>query len=240
LPRTVVAELCHESQGLPQDYNCCIALAQVTEPTARFRPEIAFTFDDPKIDSAAGLSCQETNRRILEVLDKRKVKAVLFVCGKRVDNVDGQRLIASWERAGHDIGNHSYSHRNFNFSGNDNSGPSGVTLSEFEAGTLKNEDLIRGYSHFVRLFRFPFFKEGDTLEKRDGMRSFLRQHDYYRIGRAIVVGISRNVAQFGLRRNRKLSSIIEALIEECSRPMQFVDGNKRVPVVTAPHPPVQV
>lgn len=181
----MVAELCHESQGLPQDYNCCIALAQVTEPTARFRPEIAFTFDDPKIDSAAGLSCQETNRRILEVLDKRKVKAVLFVCGKRVDNVDGQRLIASWERAGHDIGNHSYSHRNFNFSGNDNSGPSGVTLSEFEAGTLKNEDLIRGYSHFVRLFRFPFFKEGDTLEKRDGMRSFLRQHDY-RIGRATV------------------------------------------------------
>jgi peptidoglycan-N-acetylglucosamine deacetylase len=34
-------------------------------------------------------------------------------------------------------------------------------------------------------FAILIFKEGDTLEKRDGMRSFLRQHGY-RIGRATI------------------------------------------------------
>ena len=152
---------------------------------AKFQPEIAFTFDDPKIDGGAGLSWQEINHRILEVLDKRKVKVVLFVCRKRVDSVEGQRLIAEWDLAGHDIGNHSYSHLNFNASGDASSDGTIVTLTNFEADTLKGEALVRDYSHFVRLFRFPFFKEGDTVEKRDGMRSFLRQHGY-RIGRATV------------------------------------------------------
>jgi len=41
------------------------------------------------------------------------------------------------------------------------------------------------YSHLARLFRYPFFQEGDTVEKRDAMRSFLRQHAY-RIGRATI------------------------------------------------------
>src|SRR5262249_32265528 len=39
--------------------------------------------------------------------------------------------------------------------------------------------------HFSRLFRYPYFKEGNTVEKRDGMRSLLREHGY-RIGRATI------------------------------------------------------
>jgi peptidoglycan/xylan/chitin deacetylase (PgdA/CDA1 family) len=149
------------------------------------RPEIAFTFDDPKLDSGAGLSWQQINERILDTLAKRKVKAALFVCGKRVDSDAGQSLIAAWNRAGHTIGNHSYSHLYFNASGGADSGGAKVTLAEFEADALKNEPLIRRYPHFVRLFRYPYFKEGDTTEKRDGMRLFLRQHGY-RIGRATI------------------------------------------------------
>ena len=139
-------------------------------------PEIAFTFDDPKIEGGAGLRWRDVNEGILGALGKPRIKSALFVCGKRVDSPEGQRLVAEWDRAGHDIGNHSYSHLNLNGS---------VTLAEFEADTLKNEPLIRDYAHFVRLFRHPFFKEGDTVEKRDGMRSFLRQHGY-RIGRATI------------------------------------------------------
>ena len=60
-----------------------------------------------------------------------------------------------------------------------------MTLAEFEADALKNEPLIQGYSHFTPLFRYPFFKEGDTSEKRDGMRTFLQAHGY-RMGRATI------------------------------------------------------
>jgi peptidoglycan-N-acetylglucosamine deacetylase len=149
------------------------------------KPEIAFTFDDPTADGGAGLSWQQINERILTALDQRRIKSVLFVCGKRVDNSLGQSLIAAWDRAGHSIGNHSYSHRDFNSGNYTAPNGSNVTLAEFEADALKNEPLILSYAHFTRLFRYPYFKEGDTVEKRDGMRSFLRQHGY-RIGRATI------------------------------------------------------
>ena len=146
-------------------------------------PEIAFTFDDPKLDSAGGLTWQEINQRMFRALDKRGIKATLFVCGKRVDQPEGAHLIAQWDQAGHVIANHSYAHLYFNASGSGSD--ANVTLAEFEADALKNEPLIRSYSNFIRLFRFPFFKEGDTVEKRNGMRSFLKQHGY-RIGRATI------------------------------------------------------
>ncbi|HEX4486761.1 MAG TPA: polysaccharide deacetylase family protein [Terriglobales bacterium] len=138
--------------------------------------EIAFTFDDPKTDTVANLPCQEINQRMLATLDKRKLKAVLYVVGKRIDSPEGKQIVSSWDRAGHDIGNHSYSH--FNFNGD-------TTLAEFEADFTRNEPLIRDYEHFVPLFRFPFFKEGNTAGKRDGMRAFLKQHGY-RSGRATI------------------------------------------------------
>lgn len=147
-------------------------------------PEIAFTFDDPKTDSDAGLTWREINDRMLSTLTKQNVKAILFVCGKRVDRATGGNLISDWDRAGHLLGNHSYSHLNFNES-SDVSHADGVTLAQFESDALNNEPLIRGYRNFRRMFRYPFFKEGDTAEKRDGMRSFLQERGY-RIGRATI------------------------------------------------------
>lgn len=145
-------------------------------------PEIALTFDDPTTDGGANLSWHDVNQRILATLAGHNLKSILFVCGKRVDRKAGQELIAAWDRAGHLVGNHSYSHLYFNAS--TDSGAT-VTLDEFEQDALKNEPIIREYQHFVRLFRYPFFKEGDTIEKRDGMRAFLREHGY-RIGRATI------------------------------------------------------
>jgi peptidoglycan-N-acetylglucosamine deacetylase len=149
-------------------------------------PELAFTFDDPCAHGAAGLTWQQLNERILAALAKHKVRSVLFVCGKRVNDDAGRQLVATWDRAGHLIANHSYSHFNFNESTNtDSDEDKKVTLSEFEADALRNEPIIRDCRHFTRLFRYPFFKEGDTVEKRDGMRSFLQEHGY-RIGRATI------------------------------------------------------
>jgi peptidoglycan/xylan/chitin deacetylase (PgdA/CDA1 family) len=113
---------------------------------------------------------------MLDTLEKRKIKSVLFVTGQRIDSSEGKQLVSAWDLAGHDIANHSYSH--FYFNGD-------VTLSDFEADFTRNEPLIRDYPHFVRLFRFPYFKEGNTVEKRDGMRSFLKAHSY-RSGRATI------------------------------------------------------
>ncbi|WP_187148912.1 polysaccharide deacetylase family protein [Candidatus Korobacter versatilis] len=153
---------------------CAAAGDAFAEERAR---QIAFTFDDPKTDSGPGLTWQQVNDNLLAALDKANVKAALFVTGMRVDSEDGRKLVAKWNDAGHLIGSHSYSHLFFD--------SKKVTLAGFEADLLKNEPLVERYSQFQKLFRFPFFKEGNTKEKRDGMRAFLKEHGY-RIGRATV------------------------------------------------------
>jgi peptidoglycan/xylan/chitin deacetylase (PgdA/CDA1 family) len=143
--------------------------------TAQARPEIAITFDDPKTERGANLRWQDLNDRVLGALSRHKIKSILFVCGMRVDSGAGNELIAAWDRRGHLIGNHTYSHLNFDT----------VKLADFETDVLKNEPLVTSRANFARLFRYPFFKEGDTAGKRDGMRSFLRERGY-RIGRATI------------------------------------------------------
>ena len=147
-------------------------------------PEIAFTFDDPTNDGGVNLKWQEVNERMLAALSAHNIKSILFVVGKRVDSDSGRQLITAWDRAGHLIGNHSYSHLNFNRS-TDADGYRKVSLADFEADALRNESLILSYRNFARLFRYPYFKEGETVEKRDGMRMFLQDHGY-RIGRATI------------------------------------------------------
>src|SRR5215831_6366966 len=120
-------------------------------------PEIAFTFDDPKTQHGANLRWQEVNERILGALRRHRIRSILFVCGMRIDNDSGRDLIAEWDRNGHLIGNHSYSHLSFNRE----------SLADFEADALRNEPLVVPYKNFTRLFRYPFFKEGSTPEKRD-------------------------------------------------------------------------
>jgi peptidoglycan-N-acetylglucosamine deacetylase len=141
------------------------------------KPQIAITMDDPQVKPAYGLSAVEVNRRILDALEKHKIKAGLFVCGMRVDSQDGKQLLSTWNDAGHMLGNHSYSHLFLH--------SQKVTLAAYCDDIAKGEALISGYSQFQKRFRYPFFKEGDTAEKRDGVRKFLADRGY-RHGRATI------------------------------------------------------
>ena len=158
---------------------CAAALASATIASAgkQSAPELAITMDDPKPDTMVGMTGEEINRRILDALDRAKLKAALFVTGMRIDKPEGRPLIAAWDAAGHVIGNHTYSHRNFC--------SEKVSYNDFSADFLKNEPLIRDYHHFTRIFRFPFLKEGDTADKRDRFRDLLRQKGY-RVGHVTV------------------------------------------------------
>lgn len=140
-------------------------------------PQIAITMDDPRVEDMPGMAATEMNARILEHLSDAKIRAALFVCGTRVDNDAGRKLLASWNDAGHVLGNHTYSHKFF---------PSKkLTLADFEADSARGEQVVTSYSRFRRMFRFPFFKEGDTVEKRDGMREWLKKNGYSQ-GRATI------------------------------------------------------
>ena len=138
---------------------------------AKKQPRMAVTMDDFDWNKSIKLTPDERNEAILGHLRAQgNLKATLFVAGKFADNEKGKSLLGAWDRAGHTIANHSYSHKYFN------SGK--VTTEEFTADILKCEAVLAGFSRYEKRFRFPFLKEGETAIKRDAVRSFLKQHGY--------------------------------------------------------------
>ncbi len=133
--------------------------------------EVAITMDDPTVQETPILSASERNVKILEALRKHgDVKAVLFVCGMRIDSQEGHDLIQKWDRQGHWIANHTYSHWNYH--------SQKISYDDFSGDFLKVEPLISGFQNFRKLFRFPMLKEGNNQEKREKMRSLLNSHGY--------------------------------------------------------------
>jgi len=126
--------------------------------------------DDFGWQNPVRLSSTERNRAILSTLEKHKLKAALFVTARNIDNDEGKQLLSAWDNAGHLIGNHTYSHRNF-------ASPE-ITVDAFASDILRAQSLLKSFPRFQKYFRFPMLKEGETVEKRDGLRSFLEREGY--------------------------------------------------------------
>ncbi|MGH9970318.1 MAG: polysaccharide deacetylase family protein [Pyrinomonadaceae bacterium] len=147
-----------------------LGLGGVTVSARKPSPQIALTMDDFSWANAIRLSPEERNQAILGALEKHSVKAALFVVGRNVESDQGKRLLADWDKAGHLIANHTYSHRNY--------GAPAMTAVAYEQDILRAEDLLKAFPHFKKYFRFPMLKEGETAGKRDALRSSLTQHGY--------------------------------------------------------------
>jgi hypothetical protein len=126
--------------------------------------------DDPSVDIGPFMTWHEANRRLLDIFGERRLKVALFVCGMRVDQPEGQKLLSDWDKESHLLCNHSYSHLNFN--------SAKVTYERFASDFARNEPILQPYSHRTNLFRYPGLREGDTAEKRDSFRALLKSHGY--------------------------------------------------------------
>ena len=160
-----------------------------SQPNAA-RPQLALTMDDPRLKLDSTMRWPDANARILKALASRNVQAALFVCGMRVDEAEGTKLLTAWDQEGHLIGNHSYSHLNY-------CGP--ASYADFAVDFLKNEKIIAPYRSRALLFRYPFLKEGDTAEKRDKFRALLKERGY-RVGHVTIDASDWYVNQRLLRR----------------------------------------
>jgi len=92
----------------------------------------------------------------------------LFVIGRNAEGDQGRSLVREWRGAGHVVGNHTYSHRNYN----------AMSFEQFSADVAQAGVLLEPEMDKLRLFRFPMLKEGNTAEKRDAMREYLLAHGY--------------------------------------------------------------
>ena len=134
------------------------------------KPTIAFSFDDGSTNNILSYKSEEWNSMIREQLKANDIKAVWFVCAKGMDNDKGKLLLEQWGREGHIIANHTYNHYNFN-------NPV-VGYENFLNDISKCDSLINGYSNYKKIFRFPYLKSGETVAKRDSMRTALNRMGY--------------------------------------------------------------
>ena len=133
-------------------------------------PQFSITMDDFHWQNPVKLTASERNNAILNSLHSHSIKAALFVLGRNIVAAEGKQLLSAWDTAGHMIGNHTYSHRNYN--------APGTVVADYQQEILRAEALLKDFPHFRKYFRFPLLKEGETAVKRDAMRSFLAQHGY--------------------------------------------------------------
>ena len=130
----------------------------------------SITMDDFYWQGAVKQTAEERNLSILDTFSKHSIKAAGFVVGRNVEAQDGKDIVAAWDKAGHLIGNHTYSHRDFN-------APE-AEVKTYSEDVLRAEALLKDYPRYRKFLRFPMLKEGDTAEKRDGMRAFMTQNGY--------------------------------------------------------------
>lgn len=133
---------------------------------------VAFTFDDgPKLIQTPLLTPTARNQALLGALSKHRVKAALFVSAiNGVDQPEGLELGRAWGKAGHFIGNHTVTHLDLN--------KNSVTLAQYQQEILDCDAIIRTLPGYRKWFRFTYLREGNTLEKREGMRAFLKAQGY--------------------------------------------------------------
>ncbi|MEX0312606.1 MAG: polysaccharide deacetylase family protein [Allomuricauda sp.] len=134
------------------------------------KPVVSFTFDDGITSDIAGFKFEDWNQKILTHLENENLKAVFFVTGKNKTNEKGQFLLNSWNSKNHKIANHTFTHPNFNSEEN--------TSLLFEKELLKTDSIISKFDNGVKLFRFPYLKEGENQHKVDSIRKILIENKY--------------------------------------------------------------
>ena len=149
-----------------------LLLAALALASAAQAQSVAFTFDDgPKLGATPLLTPPQRNQALLDTLARNKVQAALFVTANNgADRPEGYALARAWGQAGHAIGNHTVTHPDLN--------SAKLSLAQYQQEVLDCDAVIRGLPGYQKWFRFTFLREGNTQEKRDGMRDFLRQQGY--------------------------------------------------------------
>ena len=150
---------------------CFVLLS--SDPAIATAEKLALTFDDLPLNGAlrAGTTEVDLVRETLPILAARNAVSFGFVNARKLEsNPNGAAALQLWVDGRQRVGNHSYSHLDLNTH----------SVEDFTRDILRNEPVLMLLSRDRdwRWFRYPYLREGDVLEKRDGVRAFLREQRY--------------------------------------------------------------
>ena len=135
--------------------------------------KVAITFDDLPLNGSLppGVTRAETTKSVLAILKKRHAPPVYgFVNARKLEgSADGAEALKLWAAA-EPMGNHTYSHMDLEQN----------TVEAFEREIEEDEpalELLEEKDNWHWL-RYPYLREGDTVEKRRGVRAYLKARGY--------------------------------------------------------------
>lgn len=137
------------------------------------RCPLLVTVDDLPI-AAGGLHPGPAERQritggLLEALERHGVPAVGLVTWNNINRDGDLALLGQWLAAGHELGNHSARHLDYNRTDIDD------YIADIEAARSRLAPFLEERGSGLRFFRFPMLREGDTGEKLAAMRAYLEE-----------------------------------------------------------------
>jgi peptidoglycan/xylan/chitin deacetylase (PgdA/CDA1 family) len=139
-----------------------------------FAQKIAITFDDLPLNGELppGVTRVQIARDTLALLKARHVPAAYgFINARKLEgNADAAEALKVWAAA-EPIGNHTYSHMDLNAN----------PAEAFEREIEQNEpalELLAAKDGNWHWLRYPYLREGETVEKRRAVRAYLQAHQY--------------------------------------------------------------
>src|SRR5688572_25268107 len=150
------------------------AAAQAQEPREL---SVAVTFDDvPSVAVArcAPGSARALNDRLLAAIRRNRMPAAaLVVAGPgRCGAEDLDAIVNAWLRAGHEVGSHTFTHRDFNT----------LSLPAYLADVDRAHDrlstILSARGQRLRYFRYPLLHAGHTRARKDALSAHLRRKSY--------------------------------------------------------------
>jgi peptidoglycan/xylan/chitin deacetylase (PgdA/CDA1 family) len=142
--------------------------------------KVCFSYDDLPVVSYGiddTVYQGELINKLVSLLNKNNIPAIGFANEIKMRNQAGEinfqvSLLSKWAGSGLDLGNHSYSHFDYN----------NLSCNEFTNDIIKGETILKrvlaANGKEVKYFRHPFLHVGNTKEKADSLSKFLLAHGY--------------------------------------------------------------
>lgn len=136
---------------------------------------LAITIDDLPAagQDAKFITREDVSKNIIKALKDSKIPEVYgFVNGSLLYQTELQsRILKEWKNNGYLLGNHTFLHNDL----------AKVSTQDYIQDIEKNESTLIDFVHNIselKIFRYPYLMEGNSLEKRYDIRSYFVKRNY--------------------------------------------------------------
>jgi peptidoglycan/xylan/chitin deacetylase (PgdA/CDA1 family) len=136
--------------------------------------KVAITIDDLPIhsDIPKTMSRVDVAKEMLATLKEEKIPEVYgFINASKAEfQPETKEVLKLWIDAGYPLGNHTYTHMDLHQH----------SAIEFEKDIAINEKMLKelGDKYNWKVFRYPYLREGETMDKRNAIRKYLADNHY--------------------------------------------------------------